>query len=45
MYLESVQYGQEAETAIRTMAQNGADIFATSFGYMDPMLKVAKDFS
>ena len=45
MYLESVQYGPEAETAIRTMAQNGADIiFATSFGYMDPMLKVAKDF-
>jgi len=45
MYLESVQYGPEAETAIRTMAQGGADIiFATSFGYMDPMLKVAKDF-
>ena len=45
MYLESVQYGPEAETAIRKMAQGGADIiFATSFGYMDPMLKVAKDF-
>lgn len=45
VYLESVQYGPEAETAIRKMAQGGVDIiFATSFGYMDPMLKVAKDF-
>jgi basic membrane protein A len=45
VYLESVQYGPSAETAIRKMAQGGADIiFATSFGYMDPMLKVAKDF-
>src|SRR6056300_570852 len=45
VYLESVQYGPSAETAIRQMAQGGADIiFATSFGYMDPMLKVAKDF-
>ena len=27
------------------MAQEGADIiFATSFGYMEPMLKVAKEF-
>ena len=27
------------------MAKDGADIiFATSFGYMEPMLKVAKDF-
>ena len=45
MYLENVQYGPEAETAIRNMAKNGADIiFATSFGYMEPMLKVAKEF-
>lgn len=45
VYLESVQYGPEAETAIRKMAQSGVDIiFATSFGYMEPMLKVAKDF-
>ena len=44
-YLESVQYGPEAESAIRKMAQSGVDIiFATSFGYMEPMLKVAKDF-
>ena len=45
MYLENVKYGPDAERAIRGMAQNGADIiFATSFGYMEPMLKVAKEF-
>ena len=44
-YLESVKYGPDAERAIRAMAQDGADIiFATSFGYMEPMLKVAKEF-
>ena len=45
MYLENVKYGPDAERAIRAMAKNGADIiFATSFGYMEPMLKVAKEF-
>ena len=45
VYLESVKYGPDAEIAIRAMAQDGADIiFATSFGYMEPMLKVAKEF-
>ena len=44
-YLENVKYGPDAERAIRSMAQNGIDIiFATSFGYMEPMLKVAKEF-
>ena len=44
-YLESVKYGPDAERAIRAMAKGGADIiFATSFGYMEPMLKVAKEF-
>ena len=44
-YMESVKYGPEAETAIRNMANAGMDIiFATSFGYMEPMLKVAKEF-
>jgi basic membrane protein A len=44
-YAESVQYGPNAERVIRQMANNGADIiFATSFGYMEPMLKVAKEF-
>ena len=45
IYLENVKYGPDAERAIRAMAKNGADIiFATSFGYMEPMLKVAKEF-
>ena len=45
VYLESVKYGPDAERAIRALAQDGADIiFATSFGYMEPMLKVAKEF-
>lgn len=44
-YIESVKYGPDAERAIRSMAKGGADIiFATSFGYMEPMLKVAKEF-
>jgi len=44
-FVESVKYGPEAETVIRAMAKNGMDIiFATSFGYMEPMLKVAKEF-
>jgi len=44
-YLENVKYGPDAERAIRSMAQEGMDIiFATSFGYMEPMLKVAKEF-
>ena len=45
IYLENVKYGPDAERAIRSMAKDGADIiFATSFGYMEPMLKVAKEF-
>jgi simple sugar transport system substrate-binding protein len=45
VYLENVKYGPDSERAIRAMAKNGADIiFATSFGYMEPMLKVAKEF-
>ena len=44
-YLENVKYGPDAERAIRSMAKEGMDIiFATSFGYMEPMLKVAKEF-
>jgi len=45
VYLENVKYGPDAERAIRAMAKSGVDIiFATSFGYMEPMLKVAKEF-
>jgi basic membrane protein A len=44
-FIESVKYGPDSERAIRAMAKSGADIiFATSFGYMEPMLKVAKEF-
>ena len=45
VYVENVKYGPDAERVIRNMAQSGVDmIFATSFGYMDQMLKVAKEF-
>ena len=43
-YIESVQYGPDATRVIREMAQNHDIIFATSFGYMENMLKVAKEF-
>ena len=44
-YIENVKYGPDAERVMRQMAQSGADIiFATSFGYMESMLKVAKEF-
>ena len=44
-YIESVKYGPDAARTIRQMAQEGADIiFATSFGYMNEMEKVAKEF-
>ena len=44
-YIESVSEGPDAERVIRSMAQEGMDIiFATSFGYMNSMVKVAKEF-
>ena len=44
-YVESVAEGPDAERVIRQMAQSGHDlIFTTSFGYMNPTLKVAKQF-
>ena len=44
-YVESVPEGADAERVIRDLAQQGNKIiFATSFGYMEPMLKVAKEF-
>ena len=43
--VEKVPEGADAERVIRDLAQQGNKIiFATSFGYMEPMLKVAKDF-
>ena len=44
-YVESVGEGPDSERVMLNMARKGYDIiFATSFGYMDPMLKVAKKF-
>ncbi len=44
-YVESVPEGADAERVMTQMALKGADIiFATSFGYMDAVLKVAKKF-
>ena len=44
-YVESVNEGADAERVIRKLAQSGHDlIFTTSFGYMNPTLKVAKQF-
>jgi len=44
-FVEAVPEGADAERVILNMARKGyTAIFATSFGYMDPMLKVAKQF-
>ncbi|WP_407637892.1 BMP family ABC transporter substrate-binding protein [Desulfotalea psychrophila] len=44
-YVESVPEGPDSERVISNMARKGYDvIFSTSFGYMDPTLKVAKRF-
>ena len=44
-YVEAVKEGPDSERVIMNMARKGYDlIFATSYGYMDPMLKVAKQF-
>jgi simple sugar transport system substrate-binding protein len=42
---ESVPEGAHAERVIRDLADQGKQlIFGTTFGYMEPMLKVASDF-
>ncbi len=44
-YIESVPEGAEAERVIRDLASSGHKlIFTTSFGYMNPTIKVAKAF-
>jgi simple sugar transport system substrate-binding protein len=44
-YLENVNEGPDAERSIEQLARAGNKlIFTTSFGYMDPTLKVAKRF-
>ena len=43
-FVESVPEGADAERVIRDLATQGNKlIFGTTFGYMDPMLKVAAD--
>jgi simple sugar transport system substrate-binding protein len=44
-YVENVPEGPDAERVIRDLASTGHKlIFTPSFGYMEPTLKVAKDF-
>lgn len=44
-FVESVPEGQDSERVMTNMARKDFDvIFATSFGYMDPMVKVSKQF-
>ena len=44
-FVESVAEGADAERVIRQLASSGNNIiFTTSFGYMNPTLKVARDF-
>lgn len=44
-YVENVAEGADAERVIRQLARTGHDvIFTTSFGFMNPTLKVAKQF-
>jgi len=44
-YVENVPEGADAERVIRELAQSGNElVFTTSFGYMNPTLKVAKTF-
>lgn len=44
-FVENVPEGADAERVIRDLAQQGNKlIFTTSFGYMNPTLKVAKQF-
>ncbi len=44
-FVESVPEGADAERVIRKLASSGHDlVFTTSFGYMNPTLKVAREF-
>ncbi len=44
-YVENVPEGADAERVIRDLAQQGHQIiFTPSFGYMEPTLKVAREF-
>ena len=44
-YVESVPEGTDAERVLRDMAANGNKlVFGTTFGYMEPIQKIAPDF-
>ena len=44
-YVESVPEGPDAARVLRDLAQQGDGlIFATSFGYMEPVLRIARDY-
>ena len=44
-YLENVNEGPDSERSIEQLARAGHKlIFTTSFGYMDPTIKVAKKY-
>ena len=44
-FVENVAEGPDAERVIRQLAEDGNDIiFTTSFGFMNPTIKVARDF-
>jgi simple sugar transport system substrate-binding protein len=44
-FVESVSEGADAERVVRQLAQSGHDlIFTTSFGFMNPTVRVAEDF-
>jgi basic membrane protein A len=44
-FVEAVKEGADSERVIENMARGGYDlVFTTSFGFMDPTMKVAKDF-
>ena len=44
-FVEGVPEGPDAERVLRDMASQGNQlVFGTTFGYMEPMLKVAADF-
>ena len=44
-YVESVAEGPDSERAITTLARSGCNIiFSTSFGFMEPTIKVAAQF-
>ena len=45
VYVENVAEGPDAERIIRQLAEDGAQlIFTTSFGYMNPTIRVAQQF-